>query len=323
MTPMGQSAWGSGKLILWGEHAVVYGEPAVAVALPQGLKVTLTPHATSATPHIAYDAHSLSAPHTIQLGETEHAALDVALTRAVSWAREQGVHLSRSYQLSVEGALPFKVGLGSSAALAVATLRALARCEGRDPWSKEALFAGAMEMERVFHVRPSGLDHQVSIVGGALRYQRQGARAQFKSLCISTPLILVLTWVPRRGSTADAVRGVAERRAQDPDAYASLFNEMGHIADEGLQALERGWLEVIGDLLNRNHICLEAIGVSTSELNSLCQHLRSRGALGAKMSGAGHGGVCLGLFRDLSAARAAARDLDTPSWVTTVDSPSG
>ena len=319
MTSMSQSAWGSGKLILWGEHAVVYGEPAVAVALPQGLKVTLTPHTISTPPHIAYDAQPLSALHTIQLGETEHAALNVALTRAVSWARGQGVTLSRSYRLRVEGALPFKVGLGSSAALAVATLRALAQCEGLNPWSEEALFAGAMEMERVFHSNPSGLDHQVSIAGGALRYRREGARAQFSSLCISTPLILTLTWVPRRGSTADAVRGVAERRAQDPDAYASLFSEIGHIAHEGALALERGHLDEIGDLLNRNHERLRAIGVSTSELNSLCQHLRSRGALGAKMSGAGHGGVCLGLFRDLSAARAATLDLDTPSWVTTIE----
>ena len=155
-------------------------------------------------------------------------------------------------------------------------------------------------------------------LGRALCYQRQHERPQFTPLYSSAPLVLALTWIPRQGSTADAVRGVAERRLQEPARFDQLFTEIGHLAREGVNALTLGHLDELGELLNQNHAHLHALGVTTDELNALCRELRHRGALGAKMSGAGHGGVCLGLFEDLQAARKAVTHLNTPHWITTV-----
>jgi len=313
------SAWGSGKLILFGEHAVVYGHPAVAVALPQGLKVQLKVHVDGENPGITCDVARSEQGHHIRLGDTERMMLNQALIQALVWVQTQGLSLTRSYRLSIEGSLPFKVGLGSSAAIAVATLRVLAKCAGHPPWSEEELFEGAMEMERVFHVKPSGLDHQVSIVGGALCYQRLQERAHCTQLKIAQPLAMALTWVPRQGSTADAVRGVAERREQHRAQFDRLFVEIGQLAQQGLIALERGQLTKLGELLNQNHHYLQQLGVSTPRLDMLCQHLRNQGALGAKMSGAGHGGVCLGVFPTLQSAQEAAESLTTPHWVTMIN----
>lgn len=328
------SAWGSGKLILLGEHAVVYGEPAVAVALPRGLKVTLTPLGAPARRESSREGVSAPRPQplsydpsmeqtgeverSVSIGEAERAALNQALARAVQWASARGVTLEAPHTWMIEGSLPFKVGLGSSAALSVATLRALAERCGRAPWSDAELFEGAMEMERVFHVAPSGLDHQVSIIGGALCYQRVDAGPTFDPVQLDQPLTLALTWTPREGSTADAVRGVAQRRSAEPERYARMVSEIGRLAVAGVEALRRGDLTALGSLLNQNHRVLEELGVSTPELNRRCASLREGGALGAKLSGAGHGGVCFGLFRDRAQAEAALRPLGESTWVTEV-----
>lgn len=312
------SAWGSGKLILLGEHAVVYGHPALAVALPQGLQVTVTVRAgdQGAKPMIQLSDQGVFAHVPMK----ESALLLTALNQGLNWARQQGLELTDNYVLTVNGTLPFKVGLGSSAALSVATLRALAKLVGHR-WSNTALFAGAMVMENVFHQTPSGLDHQVSIQGGALRFQRQEPQAQFTPISLARPLHLVLTWGPRQGTTADAVSAVAQRHQSAPTHYTHLFQQINALTQRGLQAIEYGDLATLGETLNDNHQALEQLGVVTPALNQARDLFIKAGALGAKMSGAGHGGTCFGLFESVEQAQRLSQQLTTqtiPCWQVTL-----
>ena len=300
-------AWGAGKLILFGEHAVVYNQPAVAVALNRGLKVTIR-SLTSSNSTSNVQASLCSEGRLGRLAPTEAKALITALNQGVEWIISQGAKLRGELSFTVSGALPFKVGLGSSAALSVASLRALAGLSSLQ-LDDHSLFEGAMEMERVFHQTPSGLDHQVSISGGALCFRRTGGDFSHRSVTLSQPLHIALTWIPRQGSTASAVRGVAERRQQDPAKYNTLFSEIGELTALGIKALECGDLESLGSLLIENHQRLRSMGVSIDELDKRCAEMMRSGALGAKMSGAGHGGTCFGLFAEQRQAERAASTL--------------
>ena len=181
-------------------------------------------------------------------------------------------------------------------------------------------------MEKVFHHQPSGLDHQVSIQGGALRFQRQASQAHFTPIQLAQPLHVVLTWGPRQGTTADAVSGVAQRRQAHPERYRQIFEEIAHLTERGQQALQHGDLSTLGDTLNQNHHCLEQMGVVTPALNQAQARFVQAGALGAKMSGAGHGGTCFGLFTDLNAAHSLYQALSQqqiPAWQVTLSSSAG
>jgi mevalonate kinase len=312
------SSWGAGKLILFGEHAVVYGHPAVAVALSRGLEIHVC-REVSLDANARVEARLSARGRLIDIEPPQSAALLTAFHEGLRWASERGLALSGVYEFTVEGALPFKVGLGSSAALSVASLRAIAKLHHHH-FSDAELFEGALSMERVFHQNPSGLDHQVSIQGGALMFKRSKPASTLegedhakgftqRSLNIGKTLHLVLSWTPREGSTADAVSGVAARRADSPYIYDTLFYEISEITKRGITAIEFGDLYTLSALLNDNHQRLIKLGVSTPALNQSCERLLSLGALGAKMSGAGQGGTSFGLFESEARSQAAALSL--------------
>ena len=105
------------------------------------------------------------------------------------------------------------------------------------------------------------------------------------------------------------MRGVAERRQQDPAKYDTLFSEIGELTALGIKALESGDIESLGNLLIENHKRLRSMGVSIEALDERCAELMRHGAIGAKMSGAGHGGTCFGLFAERRQAEEAASKL--------------
>ena len=149
-----------------------------------------------------------------------------------------------------------------------------------------------------------------------MSYQRPASGAPRLSVIRSArPLTLALTWMPRVGTTADAVRGVAQRRAQNPERINACLTEIGELTAQGSDALTSGDLAQLGALFDRNHELLRELGVSNTTLDERCAYWRDAGARGAKLSGAGCGGVCLGLFEERERAERAAAALDAPTWV--------
>lgn len=252
-----------GKLILLGEHAVVYGHRAIAVAVSLGTTVRLRRHA---------------GPTTLASGSMDDPRMQLALACALP---PQGL------SVEIESELPMGRGMGSSAAFTVALLRARGALEGRTP-SFEELYRDGFALERAFHGNPSGLDHTVSALGGALLYRR-GEPPQ--RLQMPQTAVVVLD-SGTSGNTAEMVAGVAARRpAVDADLAA-----LGLLVERSLGVLDQP--EALGALMNEAQAGLSRIGVSTPALDRLVDLALQAGAFGAKLAGAGGGGVVIALCPD-------------------------
>jgi mevalonate kinase len=273
--------FGPGKVILLGEHAVVYGHPALAVPLTLGVTARAMPAARCELAGLP------------ELSPAQRRMLEIAF-EAVAAATGRP-----SVRVTVDSTLPVSMGLGSSAALAVAVSRCLLGATGVRP-SPARVLALALRMEETFHGTPSGVDHTVSAHGAPLLYRRPapGRPGRVRRIRIGVPATLVLALVgPRRG-TQETVAALRRRAARWPGRYGRLFTEMGRLAVEGTRALEAGDLEELGDAMNVNHGLLAAAGVSSPALDTAVDALRRAGALGAKLTGAGgDGGAVVALFR--------------------------
>ena len=261
---------GHGKVLLCGEHAVVYGHPALAIAVDRSTTVSLEQQPGSTT---------IDSPI---VDERVGAALESVLG-------------TEGYAVRIATTLPVGRGMGSSAALAVAVAHAISDLTGRVLTAQEA-YEQAMPLEREFHGNPSGVDVAVSCEGGCLWFQRRTrANGTVTVLRESVPLgpwSLVVLDSGRVGDTRALVSAVAAQRP----AIDGELQRIGEIVANARAAMADP--VALGELLTENHARLRAIGVSTSELDDLVNLARSAGALGAKLSGAGGGGIVIALVDD-------------------------
>ncbi len=264
-----------GKIILFGEHAVVYGRPALAATLDLKLRVTLKEGPPERGP--------------IWRGLEEHRILQRVFERALDFLNLQRPPLSAS----LSGELPLGVGFGSSAALSVALLKALC-CWSGQMLDAEALEAGALALERIFHGDPSGLDHRTILSGGCLCREDD----RFRPLSIKQPIPLLLAWVPRHGTTRDVVSALRARYERAPDLYEGIFDHMAQLTVAGEHALVEADLPRLGLLFDLTQGLLNACGLSHPENEQMLHLARSHGALGAKLTGAGWGGAILALSEE-------------------------
>lgn len=285
-------AFAPGKLILLGEHAVVYGHPAVAIAVDRGTTVHLSP---------------VDGPSRVLRADLAGAERDPRLGAAIaSQVPALGVGVA------IHSTLPVGRGMGSSGALAVALVRAVAAWEGRVADLDECIRRG-FEVERVFHGTPSGLDHSVSARGGALSYRRGPDGPRLSPLPVGD-LPLVVLDTGRAGDTATLVAAVRARRpAIDP-----VLAEIGALVTALLPAIAAGDLRTLGQGMTENQRLLRAIGVSTPEVEALLSFAIAQGAHGAKLAGAGGGGVVIALHPDPDGLVRQARGRGIPSFLARV-----
>lgn len=289
-TPRSASGSAPGKLILAGEHAVVYGHRAIAAAVPLFAHVTLTEQPGP----LCLDPLCLDPTRTTD---------DRLLTALGTLLPADGLCVS------VRSELPVGAGMGSSAAIAVATVRAWGALHGESP-GPDTCFERAWAMERVFHGNPSGVDHAVSARGGVLRYRRDPF--EVSTLRLARPLRLVVVHTgPPAWTTAQMVAGVRDR------APWATLDRIGALAERVDHALSTG--AAVGPLLSENHAMLQEIGVSTHALDEACISMCRAGASGAKLAGAGGGGIAFAVVEagETAPVLDAARRFG-PAWELTV-----
>lgn len=309
-----------GKIILFGEHAVVHGQPAIAVplaavqtwaeAIPDDFGSGLTVHAPDVdrTLHVADRFEALA-----DASDPLYNALMFPLQLALNAWNAPLPDLA----ITVRSSIPIASGLGSGAALAAALIRALALALGRS-LSNEALNALVYEVEKRHHGNPSGVDNTVIVYARPVFFVRGMPPAPFT---IGAPFTLVVADTGVNSPTRLTVADVGQLYDMHPDRITPIFERIGAITCEARAAIEAGQIAALGPLMSENHALLRELTVSSPELNELCAAALSAGASGAKLSGGGRGGNMIALVtpdRAPVVARALQEAGATAVFVTTV-----
>jgi mevalonate kinase len=279
------------KIILFGEHAAVYGQPAIAVPV-NSLQVTVsvTSHNHS-EPTLEIIAHDISLHLTIN-----EAALATHEDPLIGVVRQFLQHTKMSLpdaRFNVRSEIPIASGLGSGAAIAAALIRAMMRFTGCQ-LETTTINAIVYESERFFHGNPSGIDNSVIVYEKPVYFIRDRT---LDTLTIQQPFHFVIgdTGVP--ASTKVAVDHVSAVVESDPQQYQPVLNQIGALAASARLILESQSPNYaqLGSLMQNNHQLLQTLEVSSPALDHLVNAAINAGALGAKMSGGGMGGNMIAL----------------------------
>jgi mevalonate kinase len=285
------SGSGKGKTILFGEHFVVYGLPALAAGIASettakitrvrsfGWKLVDDRPAMPGYKEKKYEEQKISIDKML-----EHLNIDVTKT---------------GFQIDLGGDLVCASGIGASAASCVAIARALSEEYSLgldDEQINETAYIGEMG----YHGTPSGIDNTASTYGGLIWYVRDlsGGTPKFEKLKLGKPANLVIASTGLTASTKVVVGDVAKKKEADPDWFDSVSEQYVQLVNDARNALIGLKFIKVGELMNKNHTLLQKLTVSCKELDNLVDIARDNGAIGAKMTGTGRGGNMIALAPD-------------------------
>jgi mevalonate kinase len=275
-----------GKIILLGEHAVVYGRPAIAAPVWQ-VQATAT-----ITPQPAGRGCWLIAHDTglrLRLAEAP-ADQPLAVVTRLTLA-QLALPTDPDWQIELRSTIPIASGLGSGAALSAALVRALFAHVGRQP-DPAQVSELVLASERFYHGTPSGIDNTVIAYGQPIWFVKGQPPAPFAP---QQPLTIVIGNSGPAAPTKETVGAVRRNWQADPERYERWFDAIGTTVSAARRAIEQGTLEELGHLFDENQGLLEQLGVSSPALEQLIRAARRAGALGAKLSGGGRGGNMIAL----------------------------
>ncbi len=285
------SGSGKGKTILFGEHFVVYGLPAIAA----GIASETIAHVTRTDkPGWTLDDNRPEMPGYKEKKKDEQR---VSIDNVI---RHLGIDLSKSgIHIEFGGDLVCASGIGASAASCVALARALNE-EYNLGLDDDAINQAAYEGEKGYHGTPSGIDNTASTFGGLVWYVRdlRGGPPTFERLKLREPVYLVIASTGLTASTTEVVGDVRAKKETDPQWFEEIANEYSTLVHNARNALLDLNLDKVGQLMNRNHELLQGLTVSCKELDDLVRVALDNGALGAKMTGTGRGGNQISLAPD-------------------------
>ena len=283
------TAFAPGKVILCGEHAVVYGRPAIAVPVTE-VQAQATVEPARDGRGVVIDAPDLNRRLAVrEADDGDPLARIVRLTLQAIQVKDDP-----DLTISVTSTVPIARGMGSGAAVSTAIVRALSGHYGR--WfSSRDISDLVYQTELIYHGTPSGIDNTVVAFEKPVFFVKDVSCEIF---WVGRPFLLAIADTGIDSPTREAVGDLRRRHRSDPYLYEPLFDRAGEIAVEARAAIERGGAQVLGPLLDENHALLQTMGVSCPELDRLVVAAREGGALGAKLSGAGWGGNMIALVTD-------------------------
>lgn len=274
-----------GKIILFGEHAVVYRTPAIAVPVTQVQATALVEDAPRGS---GCTLHALDLGRTVRLAG---AAGDDPLAAA---ARGLLAFLQASepdVTISIQSTIPVAGGMGSGAAVSAAIIRALATHLGH-PLDNATVSALVFEVEKLHHGTPSGIDNTVVVYAQPVYFVKGQPVETFR---VAKPFHVAIGDTGIASPTRITVGDVRAAWQANPARYDALFQQIGAIAQKARYLIESGDPAALGTLMDENHALLQELGVSCRELDGLVMAARRAGALGAKLSGGGRGGNMMAL----------------------------
>lgn len=280
---------GNGKVILLGEHAVVYGSHAIAAPVPLAMEAKAMESNKEGVhlliPRWGVDEQvKRGADHRYSIFKSMDLILD-----------ELDLH-NQNIQIEVFPHIPRAMGLGGSAALAVAIIRALNE-QYKLNLSDAFIATLSHRSENIVHGAASGIDNTLATYGDFIKFKK-GTPPLMQTLKVKEPLKMVigLTWV--ESLTAGMVSRVQKAWAKDKKLYNHMFEQINEVVLRAEQAIESADYVQLGELMNINQGYLNALQVSGKEIEELVDIARSNGALGAKLTGGGGGGAIIALCPD-------------------------
>ena len=279
-----------GKVILFGEHAVVYGKSGIAAPVNDLFtEVKIEP------------CPALSVSYDRVFNEEDKQKVELLIEFIV-----KKLKIKSNVKINIKSTLPISAGLGSSASLSVSLIRSLSYFFKLNIDNKK-INKIAFECEKIFHGTPSGIDNTV------VTYEKP---VFFKEvLQVKNPISIVIANSGVRASTKEVVIGVRERYFQNKDEYSKTFEEINQITIKAKECIESGKLKQLGILMTKNHELLKKIEVSSAKLDLLCEVAMANGAYGAKLAGAGKGGNMITLVDEQNKDKVINELIPLSKWV--------
>lgn len=302
MTSQHHKTQASGKVILLGEHSVVYGHPALACGLAAGAIVTTTP----GTGRLCVEAWSC----TVDLSASDERSIARAYRTILASFGTDTLPVDLHLHFNV----PTGAGLGSSAAMAVAIARAAAASLGiaaDDPRIAQAAAASEIEI----HGKPSGIDQAFAETGCAVGLFTKAAGLQ--PFALAQPFVLVIGHTGHARDTKGRVARVAELYEANREETSARFSAIAGLVKRSQAALMDGALGVVGEAMNENQRHLLALEVSSPTIQQMCLMAVDAGALGSKLTGGGGGGCVIALAANTVGAQPIATAWQKAGFATT------
>ncbi len=276
------------KVILFGEHAVVYGKPAIAVPV-SSLRVNVRVIESE------QDGIAIVTPLLNEVLRVDDTDVDNnPLVTAVRYTLDALQIRQANLTLQITSQIPVASGLGSGAAVSAAIVRGLAQQFGRaleDEVVNELVF----EVEKLYHGTPSGVDNTVIVYEQPVYFVKG---QPIERLVFSEEYRLLIADTGKAALTRIAVGDVRKLYEREPERIQPVLDEIGEVVLQARLALEAGDSLTVGKLMWRNHELLDQLTVSSAELDALVAAARNAGALGAKLSGGGRGGNMIALVTE-------------------------
>ncbi len=280
-----------GKIILFGEHAVVYGRPALAVPVAQvHADVEIVDSSRAGIWIEAPDIDLHAELNALPSGHPLASVINKFFPHPNPSPNGRGTK-GEGVAIKITSTIPVASGLGSGAAVTVALIRALSSFLSR-PLSDEQINQLAYEIEKLYHGTPSGIDNTVVTYAKPV-YFIKGQPIEI--IKVGASFTIVIGDTAQAAPTKESVGDVHKLWNVDKVRWEKVFDKVGEITRQAKERTENGEWEGLGKLMNQNHALLQEMTVSSPELDKLVEAARSAGALGAKLSGGGRGGNMIAL----------------------------
>lgn len=282
----------SGKLILFGEHAVVHGQAAIAVPL-DSVQAQVTVEQSPAETGLSILIPNLEQLLHVHLNDDTVDNALIYTARLVLEALGQG-YPEPDLKLILRSTIPIAAGFGSGAAVSTALARAL--CAALKKEFDDNILNGIIyEVEKIHHGTPSGIDNTVIVYEKPIYFVKG---KPFESFEVNTPFQLLVAHVGYTTPTHGTVGDVGKLYEAESSRIGKIFERIGKISQAAREIIEGKNTEQLGALMNENHALLRELTVSDETLDRICATAVEAGALGAKLSGGGRGGNLIALVTD-------------------------